>query len=173
MKNSIAVFIALTALFTAIFAFVKWDQTKKNNALLEERLAKLESNQTPKEEHVELAVSMQRFQWYANKLYFAGQANNPELTEFYLHELEEAMEELIKGNPMEDDKPISNQLRTYGKEQTELFYDHIVNHGLGEFNDRYTSLINSCNSCHVLLDHAFIKIEAPLTPIADNQSYLP
>lgn len=173
MKNSIAVFIALTALFAAIFAFIKWDQTKKNNALLEERLAKLESNLNSGEEHVELAVYMQRMQYYANKLYFAGQANNPELTEFYLHELEETMEELLEGNPMEDGVPISNQLRTYGKEQAELFYNHIVNHGLNEFSDRYTSLINSCNSCHVVLDHDFIKIEVPLTPIADNQSYLP
>ncbi len=52
-------------------------------------------------EELEVAVLMQRFQWNVNKLYFAGMAGNKPLAGFYLHELEESMEDLAE-HPIEE-----------------------------------------------------------------------
>jgi hypothetical protein len=169
MKNIASVIIALLALFVALFAFFKLNEQKK---LTEQLQAQINQDKEPEAaEELELAVYMQRLQWFSNKLYFAGTAGNAELAEFYLHEIEETMETIVNGNPMEDGKPIVDHVRTYGLEEAERFYSHVQNHGLSEFKDKYTSLINSCNSCHVVVDHSFIKIQEPLSPIADNQNY--
>src|SRR5690349_14889212 len=52
------------------------------------------------EEHMEVAVYMGRIQAYHQKLWAAGEANNIELAAFYLHEMEEAMEEIAEGHVM-------------------------------------------------------------------------
>ena len=63
---------------------------------------------------------MGRIQRYHQKLWLAGEAGNTELAKFYLHEMEEAMEEIAEGHVVEDSVDVSANMRTYGLATVEL-----------------------------------------------------
>ena len=93
-KNNLALILACLALGLSMFAFFR------NSAPVSASVTVADSTEMESEE-LEVAVLMQRFQWNVNKLYFAGMANNKPLANFYLHELEESMEELAE-HPIEE-----------------------------------------------------------------------
>lgn len=133
------------------------------------QLANLKSSlvlEEEEEEH-EMAEYMRALQWNINKLYFSGINENEELVEFYVHELEEVMEEVAHAGIMDDNIPVSKHMKTYGLNGIEQFEKEMIT----EFGAAYSNLMNSCNSCHLATEHGYIKIKVPENPISDNQVF--
>lgn len=173
MKSNLTLVISLIALGVSVLMFFNTHKLKQEM----EHAGKKGNHTLPKvehdDEHEELAEYMLRLQWYSNKLYFAGINGNEDLTEFYLEELEEVMEEVVHERIMEDGKDISSFMNTYGVSQVENLGPTMLGADSATFKTQYNLLIESCNSCHVVSDHRYVKIQAPNAPIASNQKFTP
>ena len=121
-------------------------------------------------EEPELAIYMGRLQLYMNKLYFAGINQNDALAAFYIHELEEALEEIVAAKIVDEGIDISMNTQLFGLNQLENFEKQIENKST-DFNDAYALLVKSCNNCHAVSKHPFIVIKEPTNPVFDNQVY--
>lgn len=122
------------------------------------------------EHEMELAVYMGRMQLYMNKLFFAGTVQNADLRDFYIHELEEAMEEIAEAKVIDDGVDISQNIEMFGLAQLEVFEKAIAENPT-QFTESYNAFVNSCNSCHVASKYPFIIIKEPTNPVFDNQVY--
>lgn len=125
------------------------------------------------EEHFELAVAMGHLQRYSAKLHYAGVAENQDLANFYLHEMEEVMEEVVEAKVVDDGMPISNLMESMGVETVSKLQAHILSEGLSDFGTRYENLINTCNNCHIASKHGFIRITVPEGEAPYNQNFAP
>lgn len=123
------------------------------------------------EEHVEVAVYMGRIQTYHQKLWAAGEANNAELAAFYLHEMEEAMEEIAEGHVMEDGVDVSAQMRAYGLSMVGSFEQRLKEEGIAAIHKDATVLANTCNSCHVACGYPYIKVQVPTSVNYPDQDF--
>jgi hypothetical protein len=121
-------------------------------------------------EEPELAIHMGRLQLYMNKLYFAGINQNDALAAFYIHELEEAMEEIVAAKIVDEGIDISMNTQLFGLNQLENFEKQIENNST-DFTEAYALLVKSCNNCHSVSKHPFIVIKEPTNPVFDNQVY--
>jgi hypothetical protein len=129
-----------------------------------------ESSKGHSEEHI-LISSMQRFQWFGNKLWFAGNAENWELAGFYTHELEEVAEEVIEAKITDDGANISDLMSKIAMPNIENLEKAVKSKDKNAFLEHYKMLINTCNSCHQTAGKPFIKIKTPEKPIADMQDF--
>lgn len=123
------------------------------------------------EEHHEIAESMGNMQRYMNKLWFAGSASNWELADFYTHEIEETMEELIEEKIEDEGHNISVLVETMAVPSLEKLEEALASRDPNAFEDLYSGLVNSCNACHQVTEHAFVQITVPSTPAFSNQKY--
>jgi hypothetical protein len=118
-------------------------------------------------EKVELAIFMGRLQLFADKLWWAGQAQNEALVHFYLHEMEEAMEELHEAGLVDNGVNISDLVEPYGlmaiEKMEKVALDSV------SFTNGYSELIGSCNDCHKTSNYSFVKITIPEIPVFSNQ----
>lgn len=121
------------------------------------------------EESVDLIMLMGRLQLFMNKLYFSGINNNEALIDFYVHEMEEAMEVIAEGEVSHGGVDISTKMESFGLAQLELFEDAIESGK--DFKDAYNGLVASCNGCHQATKYPFIIIAEPTNMIFDNQVY--
>jgi len=171
MKSNLAIVMVIVSLVVAIFSLIGMKRTQERMDELQKQLSSVEAPSHEHHEEHELAVYMQRLQWYSNKLYFAGKSENSRLTEFYLHELEEVMEEVVEAKIIDEGKNISTMMETYGLSIVERASTQMPGAAEEDFLKQYHALTESCNSCHVVSDHKFIKIIEPTLPVADNQKY--
>lgn len=176
MKQAIVPFLALAALLAGLFALYRSYEAKPSQGS-PEAIAPAQPEKKEEEAHEhgheELAEYMMRLQWYANKLYFAGEAGNQPLADFYLHEIEEVMEEVVKAGIVDEGVQVSEHMKAYGLSYAEDFLDELRAEGLGNFGERYSGLIANCNSCHTVTEHSYIKIITPTTPVVSNQDFMP
>lgn len=173
MKSNLSLVISLIALGISILMFFNTHKLKKEMGHSSKSKNSKHEEVEHDDEHEELAEYMMRLQWYSNKLYFSGINGNDELTEFYLEELEEVMEEVVHERIMEDGKDISSYMNTYGLSQVENLGPTMLGMDSTAFVTQYNLLIESCNSCHVVSDHRYVKIKTPDAPIASNQKFTP
>ena len=124
-----------------------------------------------KEQHIEIAPQMNALQIYASKLYFAGEAENKALTFFYLHEIEETMEEIACCEVVEDGVNISENMETIGLTSVRFLKRRITEEGFKDFEVQYMAFITACNSCHRQVEKGFVLITKPATPPFDNQDF--
>ena len=100
------------------------------------------------------------------KLWFAGQAGNWPLADYEIGELGEGFDDvnkLLGGDTV--DKQVGAPMKALEK--------IVENKDHAGFAAAFDSLSAGCNSCHHLLDHAFIAIQRPtLLPYSD-QSFAP
>ncbi|WP_338764324.1 hypothetical protein WAF17_21480 [Bernardetia sp. ABR2-2B] len=128
-------------------------------------------NSKTKEEHYELALAMARMQTYMQKLHFAGQNENWKLAEFYTHELEETMEDIIDHNVVDEGQEISSLVKKMTFPNIEKLEKNIVSEDKASFVEGYQLLLRSCNNCHVVSKHEFIKITTPQNEGFINQDF--
>ena len=114
--------------------------------------------------------NMQRF---VEKLYFAGQASNWELADFYVHEIEEAMEGIIAANVIDEGVPVSSFMKTMLPSAVMSMEEAVKARDTRQFMTRYDGLVSSCNACHLSTKHGFVKIVIPKQPTYQNQSFGP
>lgn len=159
MKNSLSyMLIGLLAIYVVILTI----QSNQQQAQIDEM-----SNQGK----VELVNQMSKFQYFSNKLWFAGKSGNWELAHFYAHEIEETIEIIEEANLTEEGQDVTTLLDQMLEPQFESIEKAINEKDSMLFKDNYTAFINSCNACHMITKHDFIKIQLPTKPVIDSQVY--
>lgn len=138
---------------------------------LEDRLVKLEKgpeaampaapSAAAEEEDLEVAVVMARMDRYHEKWWQAGKLGNAELAKFYLHELEEAMEEVADAHVVEDGRDVSAHMRTYGLSVVKQLAGTLEQEGVSAMHADADVLVNTCNSCHTACGVPFIRVRTP------------
>ena len=110
---------------------------------------------------VHLGEHMRDIQYYTLKLGLSLQHRNQPLANFYVHEVDEAYEELADKKIEDDGIDISallNELLDPKLKQLQLV---IEKKDTEQFIPAYQALIQTCNSCHREAKHEFIVIEMP------------
>lgn len=163
----LSVLLAIAALFTAIFTIARMNT-------LAERLAEAEQKQAPAhEEHLELAVLMGRMQRFHQKWWEAGRQGNAALAAFYLHEMEEAMEEVVEAQVLEDGVDVSAHMRTFGLPIVEQLERRLKEEGVAAMHGDAQLLVNSCNACHIQCGYPFVRIQVPVSVHFPDQDFTP
>ena len=119
------------------------------------------------ERFVELAPYMTRLQTLTHKLSLSIDHSNHRLAEFYLYESLEALEDIKTDVPEYRGQPVAllvDRLATpaYKALQAAIDADSAGPTGSETRSPAaFKALIQSCNQCHAVTQHAFIKIPAP------------
>ncbi|MCG2461313.1 hypothetical protein K8352_11185 [Flavobacteriaceae bacterium F89] len=123
---------------------------------------KLESTYKPG-----LGELMSFIQLHHAKLWYAGINNNWKLTEFELTEINEALEDIKSYNA---DRP---EIKEIGIIEPALqnVSKAIMQKNSKQFEESFTELTVSCNTCHVATDHGYIVIKTPDSPPFSNQDF--
>jgi hypothetical protein len=153
---------------------------------LERRVAELEkgpaasmpaadgdTHQEEEHEEVEVAEFMGRLDRYHEKWWQAGKLGNAELAAFYLHEMEEAMEEIAEANVVEDGADVSAHMRTYGLPMVHQLEQRLKKDGVSAMHADADVLVNTCNSCHAACGFPFIRVRTPQEAISPGLDIKP
>ncbi|WP_375560503.1 hypothetical protein ACE193_22875 [Bernardetia sp. OM2101] len=179
MKVSFAILATLCIVFFGFQQF-RINDLKNDLEILaskqQEALQKIKSSPNKEEnkteeEHYELALAMARMQTYMQKLHFAGQNENWKLAQFYTHELEETMEDIIDHNVVDEGTEISNLVKTMAFPNIEKLEKTIESKEKISFVEGYQLLLRSCNNCHITSKHEFIKVTTPQNEDFINQDF--
>ena len=169
IMQRLSLITAIAALAAVFYLMVRLGNTEKELAVLKAAktvaMPAQEGGSEGKEEvELEVAVYMGRIQQYAHKLWAAGTAGNLPLAKFYVHEIDEAMEDLEQANINDDGVPVSAHMKTYGLSAVDAFADDMKANGLKDFAGQFGTLVNTCNSCHDKCGYPFIAIAVPSAP---------
>ncbi len=145
---------------------------------LEERIGLLEKGQGSGASMVtaelEVAEIMGRLERHHAKWWRAGHEGNAELAAFYLHEMEEAMEELATAGVVEDSGvDISAMMRTYGLPAIASLERSLQEDGVAAMHAGADVFVATCNSCHVATGHGFIRVKVPTDAAFPGQDMRP
>ena len=135
---------------------------------LEERVKALEQ---PKP--YPLGEQMGYLQRYVEKLYFAGQAQNWELADFYAREVDETVEDIMSAKVVKEGVEVSKLMTTMLPPAEQGLQEAVQARDPALFQTRYEALVDTCNACHQEAKHGFMKITIPDRPSVTNQSFAP
>src|SRR5262249_28045424 len=94
------------------------------------------------------------------KLGIALQHRNQPLALFYMHEVNEAYDDIVNANATQDQINISEKITqiypTKRRLESTIAADDTAN-----FISAYHALVVSCNNCHMETNHSYIVIEEP------------
>jgi hypothetical protein len=176
--SKLPVLIALLALLVAGGLYLRVSQ-------LEQRLVRLDGGHHgaapaagamahEAEEGIEVAVVMGRMERFHTKWWLAGGEGNAALAAFYLHELEEAMEEVAEAHVVEDNGvDVSANMRTYGLPVVKELERKLKEQGVAAMHADADVLVATCNSCHVATGHSFIRVQVPQGITFPGQDFRP
>ncbi|MGM0632180.1 MAG: hypothetical protein ACQETO_03300 [Pseudomonadota bacterium] len=110
------------------------------------------------DDEVELVDNMSLLQYFSHKAALSIDARNRELADFYVHELEEAVEETgsVESYDGHAIGELSGAMLRPALENLEGALDD------GEWPDvsqAFDAMIQSCNSCHQATEHGYIRIQ--------------
>ena len=163
--NNTALFssILLVTLFTFLGISCSSDSDSDSNGTVENYQSAIEE--------IPLIYHMSFISRYAQKLYFAGEAENWELADIYSHEIEEISADIVSRGEMHDGINISELMETMLLPQIEQLEEAIDSGDREMFMDRYSVMIQSCNSCHDASDYGAVKVTVPdVNPFAQDFS---
>lgn len=142
----------------------------KNDKLLELKVKelekKLEEGYKPEFSSIMIAIQV-----HHQKLYFSGINKNWKLAQYNIHEIEEGIEHIEEFHPEHDGVntgKIAGQMIDAG---IELIEDAIEQKNDTLFLESFDALTNSCNACHLVSKHGFIKIKIPTVSNFSNQEF--
>jgi len=118
----------------------------------------MKQSQASEGQLIELADYMTRMQYFTHKLQLSIEANNSELAKFYVYELKEAIGPLKRIRDYEGHK-ISSLVAAYFMPAFKAMDKAIQDEELPLANERFSSMLVACNSCHASAKHGFIKIK--------------
>ena len=174
MTRVLTVLVVLLIAGVATQSFFLANQSAEIKALNGEVFHKVPADSHGEEHEDEshmLVHTMGSLQLYFGKAWFAGEAENWELAHFYVHEMEEFMEGIVEGEVIHDGKNISQLMKDMSWAQLEALEASTESKDKLVFESAYTTMVNSCNSCHAVTKHPFIKIKKPTRPAFDNQIF--
>ena len=100
---------------------------------------------------------MGNFQTFTHKVGLSIRAGNPELADFYMHEIEENL--ALTGEIEEyDGHPVGELALGMLTPVVENVGSHLDEGDMEGALDAYNQMINACNACHLATEHGFIKI---------------
>ena len=120
-----------------------------------------------------LGEQMGYLQRYVEKLYFAGQAKNWDLADFYVHEVDETAEDIMSAKVVKEGVAVSKLMTTLLPPAEQGLQEAVQAQDPELFQTRYGALIDACNACHQEAKHGFMKITIPDRPSVTNQSFTP
>ncbi|GAB3386885.1 hypothetical protein GCM10027514_28130 [Azotobacter armeniacus] len=154
--------LVAAGLTTAVLAGLGWHASS-----LERRLAHT----------FRLADVMADYQRYADKLYFAGQAQNWELADWYLWKLTKASWVVADGDVVEyrsvKEYDVAELTKRMLKPAIQRVDTAIAGKDAQAFQSAYATLVSTCNACHHASEHGFVQIVQPDEPTHKNQKYAP
>lgn len=110
---------------------------------------------------------MSNIQIHHAKLWFAGINQNWELADFEIHEIKESFENLQKyQSEREEAKAIPIIYPPLDSVQSA-----VEKKSLSNFKSSFTTLTNTCNSCHEAVKFQFNKVKIPDSPPFSNQAF--
>lgn len=144
-------------------------------ANLEFRIAELEKKleaSTEAESYTPgLGLFMQNMQAHHAKLYYAGLNGNWDLAGFELHELEERLEEVAELIGVHNEVDLAKLIPALMQPSIEKLEKTIEAKDAALFSGDYSSLTESCNSCHVASKYSIIRIQVPTPGAFPNQDF--
>ena len=108
----------------------------------------------------ELATFMGHLQKMTHKLNLSLVAENPGLSAFYLHEVEEVLEQVLATFPTHDGFPVGDMVSDYTLASLDPLSAFITSGDWIGASRSYVRFVDSCNSCHEATGHGFIKVNA-------------
>jgi hypothetical protein len=121
----------------------------------------------------ELAHYMSWLQRYAQKAGFAIRGKNKRLAYFYMHEMEETLEDVMKHFVVHDGKPIGKLAKVMLMPSLERLEKSLKAPKVPwkKAWNQYKAVINSCNACHTATGYAFLKMTPANGPVPFNQVF--
>jgi len=116
-----------------------------------------------------LGELMSGIQLHHEKLWFAGTNSNWKLADFELGEIKETLEQ---AKEIEMDRPETKDLAMLSNPIEALNQD-IKNKDLAAFKTDYSSLTNTCNTCHSANHFEFNILKIPAIPPVSDQEFAP
>ncbi|WP_069130784.1 hypothetical protein [Rhodohalobacter halophilus] len=138
--------LAAICIFLVVLSGYLW--VKVTN--LENRVAEL---QEPA-----LYETMTLMQTVIHKISYAIENQNVDLLDFYIHELEEATEELILADLVYHDQPVGQLTQTMLEPTIEDLEDAVESGDWDRVRDRNLVMIQACNSCHISTGHSEVVV---------------
>jgi predicted HAD superfamily phosphohydrolase len=106
-------------------------------------------------------------------LWFAGEAGNWALADYYLHELEELIEDIEELHPTYREVPVAELLGEMTHPAVERLEDAVSGEDREGFVRAYDELVRACNACHVASGLGAMVIQRPTTPPLTNIRFRP
>ena len=142
------------------------------NGALWFRLSTVEHRLAREDADYPLGEMMGYMQRYADKLWYAGEAGNWELADFYQGEVAETAEAIAGSHVTKDGVEVSKLLSEILPPAVARVGDAIKAKDATLFRADYDAMIQSCNACHRSAQHAFIRVAVPLgPPVQWNQDF--
>jgi hypothetical protein len=120
---------------------------------------------------------MHLLQRYSDKIWFAGQARNQRLAEWYVWRLESAADHITDGvTEHYAGDNYDTRVLTEAMLMPALppLYAAIERKDWAAFDTTYAALVDACNGCHLAANHGYVRIKVPDgEPIYGNQDYAP
>ncbi len=110
---------------------------------------------------------MSSIQAHHSKLWFAGQSENWQLADFEIHEIMEAIEDI---RTFQTDREESNLIYMIDQ-PLDSVNRAIEGKNKALFKTAYTSLTNTCNSCHRATHFEFNMVKIPDSQPFSNQEF--
>jgi tetrahydromethanopterin S-methyltransferase subunit G len=129
------------------------------------------STEEHEEEHAELAQYMARLQRWTHKTALSVQAQNPELSEFYLHEMEESIETIRTEVPRYEGHEIGRLMTDQLGPSVEALDQAVEARDWSVIEARLQDLERSCNQCHESTEHGFVRIDLEDVPNPYTQDF--
>ena len=106
------------------------------------------------------------------KLWFAGAANNWELSAYELDEIEEGLDDAVKFHPVfKKGAPIAAILEKFTTQPLRDLRLAIAAKDSVMFNQAFSRLSGACNACHEAAGQGFIVIKQPDVSPFSNQEF--
>lgn len=122
-------------------------------------------------EKAELALHMSRLQRWTHKTALALQARNPELADFYLHEMEESVETIQTEAQTYEGYAVGDLTEEMLVPSVEALDGALDDRDWAAVGDRLAELGRSCNQCHQVTDHGFVRIDLNDVPNPYTQDF--
>ncbi|MDZ7758060.1 hypothetical protein [Rhodohalobacter sp.] len=105
-------------------------------------------NQVKELQKPSLYETMTLMQSVVHKISYAIDNENGELLDFYIHELEEATEEIIEANLVYHDQPVGQLTEKMLEPTIEVLEDAVESGDWDRVQERNQVMIRACNNCH-------------------------
>ncbi len=106
----------------------------------------------------ELIDNMRLLQYFSHKASLSIDARNRELADFYVHELEEAVEETGSIESY-DGHAIGELSSAMLRPMLESLEQALDDAEWSDISQAFDTMIQSCNSCHQATEHGYIRIQ--------------